>query len=133
MKDKFCTESYFWTLNILDGPSFRLTQFLLQVLGNIWIPPLKNLSLFVKYLQFINEILDISLTKVNLLRIIQISWRSLSAITVKSQFSTDSFGKSENLQIKLVKQPNQTVWFLCVNEINFALGRFLLDWILIKS
>ena len=121
----------FKPLNILDGPSFRLTQFLLenlQVLGNIWIPPLKNTSIFVKCRQFMKRILDIFLTKVKIFSMLQISRRLLSAVTVKSQFSTDCLGK---VKIKLVKQPNQTLWFLCVNEISFAIGKVLLDWILI--
>ena len=92
----------------------------------------KNMSIFVKCQQSMNRILDSSWTKVNLLRKLQISWRSQSAKTVKSQISTDSLGKVKIYKSSyVVKKPNQTVWFLCVNEISFVLGKVILDWILI--
>ena len=91
--DSFESSYIFEPLNILNGPSFRLTQFFLQVLSNIWILSWKNRWIFVKCQQFLIEILDISLTKVKVLTMLQISWRSLSAKIVKSQISTDCFGK----------------------------------------
>ena len=92
----FVSSYIFEPLNISYGPSYRLTQFFLENLqlpGNIWIPPLKNMLIFVKCQQFISEILDISLTKDKFVLKLQISHKSLSAVTVKSQFSTDCLGK----------------------------------------